>query len=59
MAGRCFGHRSTRTAAMHLVDKPYRFGTPIVRDLKTGEQWERRSGSWFKTREHWPDGGAR
>ena len=42
------GRRSTRQAAMNLVDKPYRRGTALVKHTGTGETWERDRGSWFK-----------
>lgn len=44
-AGRC----TTRQAAMNLVDRPYRKGPALVKHESTGETWERRQGSWFKT----------
>jgi hypothetical protein len=45
------GRRSTRQAAMNLVDKPFISGPARVRHTGTGEEWERRAGSWFKTQE--------
>jgi len=42
--------KSTRVAAMNRLDKDsvYRWGFAWVRHEKSGERWDRRSGSWFK-----------
>lgn len=42
------GRRSTRVAAMNIVDKPWRKGAAIVKHEGNGETWERRRLSWFK-----------
>jgi hypothetical protein len=49
--GQVYGKRSTREAAMNLVGKPYRSGFFVLVNVNTGEQWERRKGSWIKTNE--------
>ena len=41
------GRKTTRRAAIGLVDRPYRSGSATVRNDNTGEMWERRRGSWF------------
>lgn len=42
------GRRSTVKAAMNLVDRPFVSGNASVRNVETGEEWERRMGSWNK-----------
>lgn len=53
--GMSVGTASTRKAAMNLLDRsrcsPDRHGFAIVVRAGTGEMWQRRGGSWFKTRE--------
>lgn len=44
------GRRATLRGAMNLVDSPYLPGGALVRNESTGEEWERRRGSWFKTK---------
>lgn len=48
--GRC----TTRQAAMNLADKPWRSGLYVVQNTRTGEEWERRGGSWNCALQCWP-----
>jgi hypothetical protein len=52
--GMKLGAKASRSAAQGLVERPFRSGNAMVRNIHTGEEWERRAGSWFKTRDHWP-----
>lgn len=45
------GRSDRRSAAMNLVDRPYRYGFALIRNERTGEAWKRVKGSWFKIRE--------
>lgn len=45
---------TTRQAAMNRVDRPFRADIAMILNQKTGERWERRGGSWFKTADKWP-----
>lgn len=49
--GRRVGRALTRQAAMNQVDRPYRHGKFVVLHELTRETWERRDGSWIKTRD--------
>lgn len=51
LGGSRIGAATTRQAAMNRVDRPWRSGTATVRNETTGEEWERRRGSWFKVAE--------
>lgn len=42
------GREASRKAAMNLADKPYRSGGALVRNERSGKQWARRGGSWYK-----------
>lgn len=46
---RFVGRRGNRSQAQRLVEKPYRPGFARVRHDNTGEEWERRGGSWICT----------
>lgn len=48
LGGSRVGSASSRQAAMNRVDRPWRSGLAAVRNERTGEEWERRRGSWFK-----------
>lgn len=52
--GQKVGTRSTRSAAQGLIERPFRSGNALLLNIKTGEEWERRHGSWFKNRASWP-----
>lgn len=43
------GSATSRRGAINRVDRPYRPGFAQVINIKTGEAWDRRKGSWFKT----------
>ena len=45
------GSAATRKAALNQVERPYRPGLVQLINRKTGEAWERRRGSWFRTLE--------
>lgn len=49
--GRFFGTRRSRRAAMNAVDRGARrvFGNVRIYHRKSGEEWLRRVGSWFKS----------
>lgn len=42
------GRRPTRTAAMNLVDRPWRRGSAFVKNTASGEYWQRVGVSWFR-----------
>lgn len=46
--GDFLGRRATRTAAMNLVDRPFRRGSAFVKNTSSGEYWQRRGVSWFR-----------
>ena len=51
--GRFFGTRRSRRAAMNAVDRGSRrvFGNVRIYHRKSGEEWLRRAGGWFKSDE--------
>lgn len=47
--GRSCGRFGIRQAAINWLERCRYQGLIVVRHLVTGETWERRRGSWFKT----------
>lgn len=43
------GSAASRRAAIKQVERLYRPGFAQVINIKTGEAWDRRKGSWFKS----------
>lgn len=51
VGGTYWGRYRTRRAAVGAVERPFVGGIVQVRHERTGERWERRGGSWFKSAE--------
>lgn len=42
------GHKRKKTAAMNLIDRPFKSGVGHVQNINSGESWKRVRGSWFR-----------
>lgn len=52
--GRTLGRAASADAAKRLAEHPWAPGLIVVTNIKTGEEWERRFGSWFLVQSSWP-----
>jgi hypothetical protein len=51
---RLVGSTDTLRQAQRRVERPYVYGHVLVQNETTGEEWERRKGTWIKVKSATP-----